>query len=72
MLSKCDALTPELIAERADALKKAARKKPLLASAVSGFGVSEVLYALAQVIERSRKEEREESEAQPEARAWQP
>src|SRR5262249_9249375 len=57
VLSKCDALTPELIGERTEALRKAARKKPLVASAVSGLGVSEVLYALAQVIERSREEE---------------
>jgi GTP-binding protein len=72
-LSKCDALTPELIADRMEALRKAVRKKPLVLSAVSGLGVSEVLYALAQVIERSRKNDQAEARsAQPEARGWQP
>jgi len=70
-LSKCDALDAETIAERQDALKRAARKKPLLLSAVSGMGVQDVLFALARVIETSRDEERSETEA-TEARGWQP
>ncbi len=70
-LSKCDALDAETIAERQDALKRAARKKPLLLSAVSGMGVQDVLFALARVIEGSRDEERSETEA-TEARGWQP
>ena len=51
-LSKCDALTPEVIAEKAAALQKAARKKPLVLSAVSGQGMKEALFALAREIGR--------------------
>ncbi|MCL4764658.1 MAG: GTPase ObgE [Hyphomicrobiaceae bacterium] len=70
-LSKCDALDPGTLAERQEALKRAARKKPFLLSAVSGHGVQEVLYALARVIEASRREERSAAEA-GETRGWQP
>jgi GTP-binding protein len=70
-LSKCDALDADTIAERQEALKRAARKKPLLLSAVSGMGVQDVLFALARVIETSRKEEQRETEG-TEARVWQP
>ena len=70
-LSKCDALDPETLAEREEALKRAARKKPLLMSAVSGQGVQEALYALARVIEASREDEGEAAEAAG-AGGWQP
>ena len=52
-LSKCDALSTEQIAERVGILKKAARKTPLVLSAVSGLGVKEALYALARGIARA-------------------
>ncbi len=39
-LSKCDAVDAEAIAERAEALRKAARKKPLILSAVGGVPAS--------------------------------
>ena len=42
-LSKCDALDEATLAERRDVLKKAARKTPLVLSAVSGKGVKEAL-----------------------------
>ena len=42
-LSKCDAVTPDVAAEKAAELQRAARKKPLLLSAVSGGGVRDVL-----------------------------
>jgi GTP-binding protein len=52
-LSKCDALDEETIALRAEALRKAARKKPLVLSAVSGLGMREALFALAREIGRA-------------------
>jgi GTP-binding protein len=58
-LSKIDALDETTLAERRDALKKAARKTPLLLSAVSGAGVKEALFALAREISRSNAAEEE-------------
>ena len=57
-LTKCDALTEDVIAEKAAQLQRAARKKPLLISAVSGQGMKEALFALAREIERGRAEEK--------------
>ena len=51
-LSKCDALDEETIAARSEELRKVARKKPMVISAVSGSGVKEVLFALAREIGR--------------------
>jgi GTP-binding protein len=66
-LSKCDALDAETLQQRAEALKKAARKTPLVLSAVSGQGVKDALFALAREIGRAKKQ------ADPEAaRARQP
>lgn len=47
-LNKIDALTPELVKEQAGLLKKAYKGKPLLLSGVTGEGVKEALYAIAQ------------------------
>lgn len=69
-LSKCDALDEETLAEKTEALKKAARKKPLLLSAVSGQGVKEVLFALAREITRS--ETKDDAEDGAERKPWQP
>lgn len=69
-LSKCDALTAEAIAGKVEALTKAARKKPLVLSAVSGQGVREALYALLKEIGRARSKE---AEADPvKKRPWRP
>jgi GTP-binding protein len=71
-LSKCDALDAEALEERAAALKAAARKKPLLLSAVSGRGVPDALAALAREIGRAQGKERAVAtggEARP---RWQP
>ena len=57
-LTKCDALTEDVIAEKAAALQRAARKKPLQISAVSGQGMKEALFALAREIERGRVDEK--------------
>jgi GTP-binding protein len=72
-LSKCDALDADTLTERLKQLKKAARKKPFLLSAVSGAGVQDVLFALARVIEGSRQEEKKKSSTtQQLERRWQP
>ena len=49
-LSKCDTADEAMVAEKSEALQKAARKKPLLVSGVSRSGVTEVLRKLAAVI----------------------
>jgi GTP-binding protein len=68
-LSKCDALDEATLAERAEALRKAARKRPLLLSAVSGAGMKEAMFALAREIGRAAdKESEDEAETEP----WHP
>ncbi len=54
-LSKCDSLDDAAIAEKADALKKAAKKTPIVLSAVSGLGVKDALFAIAKEIEKRAK-----------------
>jgi GTP-binding protein len=68
-LNKADALTPDVIKEQVARLKRASKKTPLVLSAVSGNGVSEVLRALFKVIAQARK-----GEAEPEVAdaAWRP
>ncbi len=69
-LSKCDALDEAAIGERVEALKKAARKKPLVISAVSGEGVREALFALVREIKRTPADE--EGDAESEKKPWSP
>ncbi len=65
-LSKCDAVTPELAAEKAAELQRAARKKPLLLSAVAGQGVREALLKLGKIV-------REPAKGAPSSKAsWEP
>jgi GTP-binding protein len=52
-LSKADALDATTLAEKAEALRKAAKKKPLVLSAVSGQGMKEALFALAKEIDKA-------------------
>ena len=52
-LSKCDAVDAKTLVERVEALRKAARKKPLILSAVAGIGVKETLFALTREITRA-------------------
>jgi GTP-binding protein len=54
-LSKADALTAVEIKQQVARLKRAAKKTPLVVSAVSGDGVAEVLRALLEVIEQARR-----------------
>ncbi len=69
-LSKCDALDGDAIASKAEDLKKAARKKPLLISAVSGFGMKDALYALSREIQRT--DDKEAAASGEEQQAWEP
>ncbi len=69
-LSKCDALDAATIAEKAEALKKAAKKKPLVLSAVSGLGMKEGLFALTKEI--GKADAKEEAENAPPKEKWQP
>jgi GTPase len=54
-LSKADALGAEAIKQQVARLKRAAKKTPLVVSAVSGEGVTEVLRALLKVIDQARR-----------------
>ncbi|HKZ95352.1 MAG TPA: GTPase ObgE, partial [Hyphomicrobiaceae bacterium] len=56
-LSKCDAVDAATSAERAEALKKTARKTPLILSAVSGLGLRDALFALAREIGRAKQKD---------------
>jgi GTP-binding protein len=69
-LSKCDAVDKETLALRLAELQKAARKKPLALSAVSGSGVKDALYALTREIGRAKADEMAATEAT--RRPWRP
>jgi GTP-binding protein len=73
-LSKCDAVTAEVMEEKAAALKKAARKTPLLISAVSGHNVDLALRRLAQTVRKRAETERaaQTADAAPEQTGWRP
>jgi len=71
-LSKCDALDDDAIAAKAAELKSAARRKPLVLSAVSGSGVKEVLTALAREIVKGKEAERAASGEGEERQPWRP
>jgi GTPase len=70
-LSKCDALDDDAIAAKAAELKAAARKQPLVVSAVSGKGVKEVLTALAREIAKGRAGEKAAA-GEAEQKPWRP
>ena len=54
-LNKADALTPEQLKQQSARLKRAAGTAPLVVSAVTGAGVSNVLRALLSLIEQDEK-----------------
>jgi GTP-binding protein len=54
-LNKADAMTADDIKQQVARLKRAARKTPVVISAVSGDGVAEVLRALLKVIDEARR-----------------
>ena len=68
-LNKADALSPDDVKPQVARLKRAAKKTPLVISAVSGAGVNEALRALFKVIEQARSAEAEPKVADA---AWQP
>jgi len=68
-LSKADAMSADEIKQQVARLKRAAKKTPLVVSAVSGDGVAEVLRALLKVIETARRDGIETSAADA---AWHP
>lgn len=57
-LNKCDALGPELAEDQAKILEKAIKKPVHMVSAVSGEGVREILFALAEKINRNKELEK--------------
>ena len=67
-LTKCDAVTPEVAAEKAAELQRATRRKPLLLSAVSGTGVREVLLKLGKIV----YEPKDKKEPEEPATSWEP
>ena len=69
-LSKADALDEETLAAKVADLKKAARKTPLVLSAVSGQGVKEALYALTRDI--GRTEDKNEAGNADSQEPWRP
>ena len=71
-LTKCDALDEATIAERCEALRAVARKKPLVISAVSGAGMKEALFALARELKRTDEKAREAAEAGQPKPVWSP
>jgi GTP-binding protein len=68
-LNKADALTPEQLKQQTARLKRAAKKTPLVISAVSGDGVPEVLRALIKVIGEARTVTDPSCASEP---VWQP
>jgi GTPase len=54
-LSKSDALTPEQLKRQSERLKRAAQATPLVVSAATGLGVSEVLRALLRIIDQDEE-----------------
>jgi GTP-binding protein len=67
-LSKIDAVDSETLKAQTDRLKRAAKHKPLLLSAVAGAGVTEALRAVLCVIDEAKASE---THGQP-AAAWMP
>jgi GTP-binding protein len=69
-LNKIDALDPETLKKRRDALRRACGKPVMLVSGVSGQGVREVLFKLNEIIRRGGAEDEDETPA--ESGAWEP
>ncbi len=70
-LSKIDAVPEDELAEKVEALRKAARRKPMLVSAVTGAGVVEVLRRIQKAIDAGRTPVAHVVPAEPDE-AWQP
>ena len=70
-LSKIDAVPADELKTKAASLKRAAKKTPMLLSAVSRQGVPEALFRLSEIIATAKAEERER-EGAAEKREWRP
>lgn len=70
-LNKIDALDPETLKKRRDALRRACGKPVMLISGVSGKGVREVLYKLNDIIQ-GRDGDDDEEDAAADTGTWQP
>jgi GTP-binding protein len=68
-LSKCDAVPADELKRKAKSLAKAANRKPLVLSAVSGKGMKEALRELAAIVKAART--KRNAPAKREA-GWQP
>jgi GTPase len=68
-LNKADALTPEQLKQQTARLKRAAKKTPLVISAVTGQGVTEALRALIEIIGATQTTPARARAVEP---AWQP
>ena len=71
-LSKCDTVDDQTYHEKARALGAASGKTPLRLSAVSGLGVREVLYLLAETMTKVEKAEADLLEPSTSKPAWSP
>ena len=69
-LSKADALDAETLAAKLAELKKAARKSPLVLSAVSGQGIKEALFSLTREI--GKADDKEDAESSDANEPWRP
>jgi GTP-binding protein len=70
-LNKVDALDPETLKKRRDALKRACGKPVWLVSGVSGQGVRELLFAVFEEVKKTRGEEAA-AEEEPAPSEWTP
>jgi GTPase len=70
-LSKCDALTDDLIEERAASLEKACGQKPLILSSASGQNVDRALRMIMRAIDKDKEEAANEVPSK-EQEGWHP
>jgi GTPase len=68
-LSKCDAVPDDELKRKAKSLAKAAGRKPLVLSAVSGTGMKEALRELAAIVKAARAKR---NTPEPREAGWQP
>lgn len=64
-LSKIDAVPAPELEAKAEALRKAARKKPMLLSAVSRIGIDAAIQAIAREVGRRREAEQDDEPTRP-------
>lgn len=70
-LTKCDAVSPEHVEERKAALKDACGVEAMAISAVTGAGIDDALYRIADAVRAAREDERAAENGERELQ-WQP